>query len=262
MADPTPADGPFVPPFPPPPPPPPPPAGSVAAPVRWGLGDAAMGWLIAYASAAFLGALLLGLTGHAGDDPEDLSMRIVALTYPPLWLGFVAIPIWAAATKGNGWIQDFRVAIRRLDVPLGIVAGLVAQYLLAPLVTAPILRLTNTDVSELSKPAQDLADKATDNLGIVLFFVIVGIGAPLAEELFWRGLVLRAFENRIGSGWAIAASAVLFSASHFQPLQFAGLAVAGAVFAWLAVRTGRLGPSIVAHMAFNISTVVYLVWIK
>jgi membrane protease YdiL (CAAX protease family) len=261
MADPNPADGSHL----PPPPPPPVPARVEAQvlPVRWGLGDAALGWLIAYASAAFLGALILAATGHAGDEPSQLSMRIIALTYPPLWLGFVAVPIWAAATKGNGWLRDFRVALRaKVDIPLGIACGLAAQYVLAPLVTAPILRLFDKTAGDLAKPAQDLADKATDNLGIVLFFVIVGIGAPLAEELFWRGLVLRSFENRLGSGWAVALTSVLFAASHFQALQFAGLAVAGAVFGYLAIRTGRLGPSICAHMAFNISTVVYLVWIK
>ena len=45
---------------------------------------------------------------------------------------------------------------------------------------------------------------------------------------------------------------------HFQPLQFAGLFVLGTVLALLAVRTGRLGLSIVTHMAFNATTVALL----
>ena len=34
--------------------------------------------------------------------------------------------------------------------------------------------------------------------------------------------------------------------------------VAGLVFGGLLLRTGRLGPSIAAHMAFNLSTVLFL----
>ena len=36
---------------------------------------------------------------------------------------------------------------------------------------------------------------------------------------------------------------------------------AGAVFGLLVIRSGRLGPAIIAHMAFNISTVVVLLWV-
>ncbi|WP_421121992.1 type II CAAX prenyl endopeptidase Rce1 family protein [Aquihabitans daechungensis] len=56
-------------------------------------------------------------------------------------------------------------------------------------------------------------------------------------------------------------SSAFFALTHFQLLQFLPLVAAGAVFGYLVVRTGRLGPAIVAHMAFNFSTAAVLLWV-
>ncbi|MBX3287210.1 MAG: CPBP family intramembrane glutamic endopeptidase [Acidimicrobiales bacterium] len=234
-------------------------ADHVAVAPRWGLGDALAGWVFAYVAAGVVGAIVLAAFGYGDATPDELPLSMIALQYPPLWLGFVGVPIWAAATKGGGWIHDFRVRLRPLDVPLGLVVGVVAQLAVVPLVSWPVLRLTGTDAEDLGRLARDLGDKADSTVGVVLLFVIVAIGAPIAEELFFRGLVLRSFENRFGTAWAVVGSSAFFGATHFQPLQFAALTAAGAIFALLVVRTGRLGPAIVAHMAFNAVTVVSVV---
>ncbi len=57
---------------------------------------------------------------------------------------------------------------------------------------------------------------------------------------------------------AIGTTALVFGASHFLLLQLPGLVLAGALFGVLAHRAGRLGPAIVAHVAFNMVTVVAL----
>lgn len=235
-------------------------ADHVAVEPRWGLGDALAGWVCAYVAAGVMGALILAAFGYGDATVEELPLSMIALQYPPLWLGFVGVPVWAAATKGRGWIEDFRVRLRPLDVPLGLVVGVVAQLVVVPLVSWPILKATGTDAEDLGKLARELGDKADSSMGVVLLFVIVAVGAPIAEELFFRGLVLRSFENRFGTAWAVVGSSVFFGATHFQPLQFAALTAAGAIFALLTVRTGRLGPAIVAHMAFNAVTVVGVVW--
>ncbi len=231
---------------------------------RWGLPDALVGWLVANLAGALLGVLLVSAFGYATDSEslKNLPITMVALQFPPLWIGFVGVPVLVAAVKGTGWIRDFRVRFRLRDIPVGLASGVAAQLILVPLLSLPILWLTNTDMDKLSEPARQLGDKVDSPLGVFLLFAAVAVGAPIAEEIFFRGLLLRSLEKRFGTVVAVVGSSVIFGATHFQALQFAALTGAGMVFALLTVRHDRLGPAIFAHMAFNGVTVASLVgWI-
>jgi membrane protease YdiL (CAAX protease family) len=233
---------------------------TVAPVPRWGMGDAAVGWVIAQVAAILGGTLILAAFGYTGDEakPDNLPITMIALSYPPLWLGFVGVPVWASATKGYGIVKDFGARIKAIDVPIGIIAGTISQLLLVPLVSLPLLWLTSQDPDDLSKPARDLADKADSSWGIVLLVLIVVIGAPIAEELFFRGLVLRSVEKSIGTVWAVVISSIAFGLTHFEGIQTPALCAFGVVLALLVIRTGRLGTAVVAHMAFNGVSVIYL----
>ncbi len=231
---------------------------------RWGVGDAVAGWLIAVSSASLIGTIILLAAGYGGEDGkpvEDIPMTLVAAQYPPFWLGFVGIPVWAAWIKGRGVVADFGLRLKAWDL-WGVPIGAAAQLVLVPLVSFPVLWLSGTDTDELSRPARELADKAQEGatLGVILFALVVVVGAPFAEELFFRGLVLRAMEKTWGTTVALIGSSVVFGITHLQLLQFPALTAAGLVFGALAVRTGRLGAPILAHMAFNAVTVVNLLW--
>jgi membrane protease YdiL (CAAX protease family) len=117
-------------------------------------------------------------------------------------------------------------------------------------------------------PTEKLVNEANGVglIGFGIFATFVVIGAPLVEELFFRGLVLRSIERRLGQIWAITLSGVVFGLAHVQDLPtdalvlaMVSLAAVGVVFAILAVRTGRLGAGMVAHLTFNLYTVVILV---
>jgi membrane protease YdiL (CAAX protease family) len=234
-------------------------AGTDAArPPRWGLGDALGGFFLAYLFAAVASVPIYAAAGYSLED--DAPLWLMALTYPPLWLGFVGVPVWAAAKKGNGWITDFRVTARWSDVPLGLAIGVAAQLVLVPLISLPVLWATGQTSDDLARPAQELADKAVGAGGAVLFLVIVGICAPMAEELFYRGLVLRSFERRFAPWPALGLTSLWFGASHFQTIQLPALIAAGALFGLLVQRTGRLGLSVFTHMGFNLTTVAVLLW--
>ncbi|HWJ61360.1 MAG TPA: CPBP family intramembrane glutamic endopeptidase [Acidimicrobiales bacterium] len=229
----------------------------------WGLPDALVGWAAAFVFANVAGAVVLLAGGYqTREEIESAPLAWTMVSSLPIWIAFVAIAVFVAHTKGNGWIRDFHVSLKAIDVPVGIVAGVVAQFVLVPLISFPILKLTGEDADDLSRSAQDLADKVHGAGGALLFLLVVGVVAPIAEELFFRGLLFRAIEKRWNQWWALGLSSAFFGLTHFQPLQFVALTAAGAVFGILVVRTGRLGPAIVAHMAFNISTVVVLLWLS
>lgn len=231
--------------------------------VRWGIGDAVGGWFVAVSGAAILGAASLAWAGYdqADVEAERLPLWLTLIQSPFLWFGFIGVPVLVAATRGRGFVEDFRFRIKPVDVGVGAVLGVIAQLVVVPLVTLPFLWLTDTDAAKLGEPAEKLADKVGGAPSVLLFVAIIAIGAPLAEEIFFRGLLLRSLENRFGSGLAIVLSSLVFGITHFELLQLPALAAAGLIFAVLAVKTDRLGPAIVAHMAFNLTTIVNLVWI-
>ena len=218
----------------------------------WGLGEAAWGFLLAQLSGLILGSAIISLAGQqaATADPDTLPLWALVLQSPPLWVGFIAAPVWAARRYGNGVRRDFHLYLRGRDIAPAIAAGVFAQLVLVPLVSWPVLQLTGATSDDLGESARSLADKADNPAGIVLLFVVVVIGAPMG-----------AIAKRWTMTAAVIGSAAIFGASHFQPLLFPGLATAGLVFAGCVAKTGRLGPAIVAHMAFNATTVIALVWL-
>ena len=228
-----------------------------ARPVRWGMGDAAGGWFLAQVCGVITGSLALALSGV--DDSDRLSLGWLAVGQLGLWLGFVVAAWSAARFKGNGVVQDFGVRGRPWDAGVGLAVGVATQLVVLPLVYLPIFILFDKDSGDVEEVARNLTDRATDPLGVLLLVLIVGIGAPIAEELFYRGLVFRSIENRYGTWPGVVVSGLVFGASHFQLLTLPGLALFGGILAYLTHRTGRLAPAIFAHMAFNMLTVIFLV---
>ena len=84
------------------------------------------------------------------------------------------------------------------------------------------------------------------------------VTVPLAEELAYRGFLMRRLQARDFDslayqrvGWfAVAASSVLFGAVH-GALWLPG-SVAGFAYGWIVKRQGRLGEAVAAHMTTNL----------
>ena len=236
------------------------PAEATAPPApRWGLGDFLLGLVAGYALASLMAAVWIAVSG----DDEEIDLAGQALTQLGLWTGMVGAVVLASRRKGAGRLsEDFGFRGRWSDLGLGALVALAVQLVVLPLVALLLRPLLGEP--EVSGPVRDLLDKAQGPAyaGLV---VSVAVGAPIVEELFFRGLLLRSLQRRMGDVKAILISAVAFGLAHGSTLPadavvlvIVSLTVFGAVLAWLAIRTGRLGPGIVAHAAFNLFTVLYL----
>lgn len=223
----------------------------------WGLGDVAAGMVASLALSTLVGVIIVSAAGWT--DTAEIPIWGLALLQIPLWGGYLGAVVLAGRTKGNGVVADFGVSSRALDAPIGLAIGVATQLVAVPLLYLPILWATGTEADELSEPARELAGRAGTTAGWVLFALIVGLGAPVVEELFYRGLFMKALEKRGVPPWAVVlVSSVAFAAIHFQVLQFPGLLLFGLVAGVLTVRSGRLGPALWAHVGFNLATVVLL----
>lgn len=214
---------------------------------------------------ATLGAILLGAIGSAlfvgglgYDSFDEAPIEVLVAAQVPLWVGLVGIPWLISRRKGTGSLRrDYGLAMRWGDVPRGLLAGVATQ--IAVVVLVPLYDLFGVDPDDVQESAQELGDKADDPLGIALLVLMAVVGAAVTEEICYRGLWLRALQNRFATPVAIAVSAVVFGLVHLDPLATPPLALFGAVAAWLVTRHGRLGPAIWAHVGFNALAVASLV---
>ena len=85
-------------------------------------------------------------------------------------------------------------------------------------------------------------------------YVAVGILAPLAEEVVFRGAILRTLLGIMSkkNHWvAIIISAALFGLAHFNAAQFINALLMGLLLGWMYYRTGSLVPGILLHWVNN-----------
>jgi membrane protease YdiL (CAAX protease family) len=218
--------------------------------VRWGLGDAVVGLV-----GSFLASNIVYAAVAPPNRNETVGFGGFAVVQVVLWLGLIGAVVYASTAKGTGSLRrDFGLTFRLpYDALVGLGIGVLAQ-LLVGLMYLPFRHLIHED---LDKTAQDLAKHTSAGTFVVLVLMLAVI-APLVEELFFRGLLLRAFQRRLDDRWAIGLSAVIFAAFHFEVVQFPALFLVGVLLGILAVRTGRLGPGIFVHIAFNAAVVVFL----
>ncbi len=228
---------------------------------RFSIGVAAGTWfvtlLVGYASTL----IAFAVTGQAGKVVDDLPAWATVMSVSALWIPELVGLRIVSRRYGTGKFRDDYGLRFRMSDALGIPIGVLSQLVLLELVYWPLRELFPDTFAKqfVEEPARNLFDRASGGW-LVALVVAVCVGAPFVEELLYRGLVFRSIEGRLAAGLAVGLSSIWFAAAHLQPVQFPGLAVFGIVLALGALRTSRLGLSIVTHAAFNATTVAMLLW--
>ena len=152
----------------------------------------------------------------------------------------IALFAWRKWTPCNGAYINTR--------PWGaaVWSVLLAVGLMAPV--AYITELLHFDMpDELMKLFTGIMD---NDLG----FITVGIIAPVAEEMVFRGALLRRLDEALGHRlrWlSIAVTALLFAAVHGNMAQGAGAFLMGLPLGWAYIRTRSIVPGIIMHWTNN-----------
>src|SRR4051812_13857929 len=219
---------------------------------RWGLGDVAGGLAVGLIATAVAVSIWVAITGaHSGDKP---SLSTLAVGQAGLWVGLLGAPILASRRKGSGDLRrDFGLEFRATDLLVGIPIGVVCQLVLVPLIYLPLQQFVSK--KDLEEPVRRVTESA-QGAGFFALAVVVVVGAPLVEELFFRGLLLRSLQRRFGDVWAVVGSSLVFGLVHFELLQLPALVAFGVILGVLAVNQKRLGPAIFAHAGFNLVTMI------
>jgi membrane protease YdiL (CAAX protease family) len=205
-------------------------------------------WIVAWVTGTFLSGLLYGLVGV-------VTMGARLTVQAGLWAGFVGVAFAWAHTRG-GIVEVLGLRARWPELPIALVIGVAAQFVIT-VAYLPLYDLLDIGSDELEEPARQLAAGAT-GIGAVALVVMTLVGAPVAEEILYRGVLQRSLRRRYPAWLAIGLTATVFAASHFQALQFPALLFIGVVLGAVAERTGRIGPAIATHVGFNLVTTVVL----
>lgn len=221
------------------------------------------GFLVGQVAGVVVLVVVASLTGHAHD-----YARLAARAVPPgwvvvselagLWVGFVGAVVLASRLRGTGrLVDDLGLRFARWDFLVGPVVGVAGQIGVG-LLYLPFEHLVPNLSQRLSAPANHLTG-GFPGASLAVIGVLTVAVVPFVEESLFRGLFLRALLRLVEGWWrplgvavACCVSGLVFGLAHFEPLQLPGLALFGVVLALLVVRTGRLGPSILAHAAFNL----------
>lgn len=234
---------------------------------RWGVADAMVGFGSGILVSALVTFLAERAVGYRAASGAALPLAVTAADVGGLWIGLVTVVVLASRRQGSGRLgTDYGLAVRWWDVPLGAAVGLACQYWLVPALYLPVEaadhHLAHHLAHQLGRPTVREAAAVHGVVWVTLLFLLLAGAAPVVEEVFFRGLLLRGLLGRLPAVPAVVVSGLLFALAHFEALQFLGLAAFGVVLGLLAWRTGRLGAGIAAHAAFNAAALAATVQLR
>jgi membrane protease YdiL (CAAX protease family) len=199
-----------------------------------------LAFYVVFVAAIIVLSMVLFSMMRPGEIALDMFSMIVA---PQIlaWIFTIALGLsWSDMT--------FREARFSSSFPLSILPTLVATSIGASIVIVGIVLI----VPMPDAYRQSMVD-ATENAPFLSVFVPLVIVAPLAEEMFFRGLLFRDFLERYSIKKSVWATAVIFSLFHLNPWQAIAALPLGLWFAWLVLRTGSIIPGILCHAIYNFS---------
>jgi len=172
------------------------------------------------------------------------------LLYGPMlwWCGYVS------RRWGTGSLRaDLGLQWRWADA-----AWAVAALLGAYVAMFTIMIATSLLGLPVGSNTEGLGDVGGDTFEVIALFATAAVAAPVVEEMFFRGLVLRAMRSRFALLPALLIQGTTFGIAHFSLGLGLGaislllaLSAIGVIYGLVAWQTRRLGATIIAHALQN-----------
>ncbi len=221
-------------------------------------GEAGLRALAAYGVHALVTLILIvgvDAAGYGSGEDDGFYYPVENLA---LVLGYgVLVAATLVAARALGPVADV-LALRRVPVRRTL-ALIVPTYLLVTLLNVAVFQpLFDTSAAQDITPGA-YPGGADAALGVALTVLVFAVGAPLAEELFFRGLVHRALGASAAglAGWlGVVIGALVFAVIHLQPGAIPALFALGLALGALRRATGSIWPAIGLHALNNAAATV------
>lgn len=211
-------------------------------------------YVFAFLVSGFVTLPLLGLL----DETEDTSSVVITVVAALTIVGVVVL--WLSRFH-RGWPAVMGLPPRegtRREIGAGVVFGLGLYPVMVVLVGGVLVVLLELVSGEpVRVPEQVGDDLSTVGLALTLAYAVAI--APVAEELFFRGVLFRALRDRYGFWVGALGSGVGFGLIHFIPgpavdavLLMLVMTATGFAFCLLYERRGTIVAPLAAHITFNV----------
>ena len=199
-------------------------------------------------------AQLMQFTQELSQDlVTDAKYNNIVNTLAYLVANLSAAAIGIAAVKAFRAKDLFRKSRRDAKwVAFGVLGALGIQ---AASMFLQLIMINLTGLIGISEQASSLSGMSDDimlNILIVLYFVII---APVTEEFLMRGLIMNSLAP-VNRKFALIASALLFGIMHGNFNQMFNGFLLGLIFGYIALKSGSVISSIIAHMTVNANAIL------
>jgi membrane protease YdiL (CAAX protease family) len=169
----------------------------------------------------------------------------------------VAVTLTLIASRRHG--ASLREVLALREAPRGwrsYAGAIAAVIVLQAILTAVQHFLLGNDMLADVRPVIGIVTGSHWPLAVV----VMALGAPLSEELLFRGFVLGALaQSRLGFAGAALLSTAAWTVLHgYSPIGLADVFASGLLFCWLLWRTGSLRVVIFCHAVYNGAIVLAL----
>ena len=209
-------------------------------------------WVVAFIGGQLVSTLIVVASG--AENTDDVAIPTLFAAVAATWIAYLAGMYVASQRAGSGrFVDDYRVRFAPVDL-VGVPIGVLTQLVLVPLVYLPLRGIWPDTFSDdrLSETAEELVDRASGGTAVLLVLMVC-VGAPIVEELVYRGLLQGSLAARFDHVLAWLAASAWFAVIHFRPVEYPGLFAFGLVAGACLLVTRRLGMSITTHVAFNVT---------
>ena len=222
-------------------------------------------WSLPQALYMFLGGIvgaLVATTGVLIWQGSELNLLTFAASFAGQAAGNLVVMWILSVRRGTGSFRsDYGLTVEAGHW-WGVPAGLGLQIAVV-LVTAPLLRVLFPDGAPQQEVASITEGTTTVIEGVVIV-LMVGVAAPVVEEVLFRGMLLSRLVRSMRTGWAVVIQAAVFGGVHLlDPSAIAalpGLFLIGVVLGYAAIRSRNLSLPILIHAGVNLTAAVLLIF--
>ena len=143
-----------------------------------------------------------------------------------------------------------KISTGGIPIPLFILLSILA------LVSLSLLIEPLTTIIPMPDSIKALFESILQGEELLDTILSVSIMAPILEELFCRGVVMRGISYHKGPVKAILWSAIIFAVMHLNPYQGIPAFIVGCFFGWIYYRTASLWVPILLHAVNNSISVI------